>query len=68
MADPSQSSDGADLGLRAHGRKSIGEPHESRDLGLQGGETISHALIQSCLPAEAAGQPDRYAASIHFLG
>lgn len=32
MADPTPSLDGADLGLRVQGRKSIGEPHEACDL------------------------------------
>lgn len=32
VADPTQSSDGVDLGLRAQSRKSIGEPHRACDL------------------------------------
>lgn len=64
--DPSQSSDGAELSLRTHGRKSIGEPHAAHDLRLWGGGgIISHAPIR--LTAEAAGQPDHDAANINFL-
>lgn len=34
MADPSQPSEGAELSLRAQGRKSIGEPYIAHDLRL----------------------------------